>query len=209
MSKFGTNNSNTSALTRAKRRTVLSVLMLLTGMTLLVVYAVPLYELFCRVTGYGGTTQRAASAPGAVGARSFTIRFDAETSPQLPWAFQPAQRQVTVRAGERKLILYVVRNNSDEPVTGTATFNVTPAKAGRYFNKIHCFCFSKQRLKAGQRVDMPVSFFIDPAILKAKNLRDVSVITLSYTFFRARKQAPRQAQRPARGNANNANNKGG
>ena len=189
-----------SDLAKAKRRTVLSVLMMLTGMTLLVVYAVPLYEMFCRVTGYGGTTQRAAAAPGAMGARSFTIRFDAETNPQLPWGFRPAQRQVTVRAGERKLIFYVAKNLSDEPVTGTATFNVTPAKAGRYFNKIQCFCFSKQLLKPGQRVDMPVSFFIDPAILKAKNLRDVSVITLSYTFFRARKQARRPATSGKRNN---------
>ncbi len=198
MSKSAAND-----LAKAKRRTVMSVLMLLTGMTLLVVYAVPLYELFCRVTGYGGTTQQADAAPGAVGKRSFIIRFDAEINPQLPWAFNPVQRQVTVRAGERKLIFYVAKNTSDEAITGTATFNVTPAKAGRYFTKIQCFCFSKQLLNPGQRVDMPVSFFVDPAILKAKNLRDVSVITLSYTFFRARKQATRPATR------GKANNKGG
>jgi cytochrome c oxidase assembly protein subunit 11 len=195
-------NAPANKLSRGKRRTVLSVLMMLTGMTLLVVYAVPLYEMFCRVTGYGGTTQRAGKAPGAMGERSFTIRFDAETNPQLPWGFRPAQRQVTVRAGERKLIFYVAKNNSDEAITGTATFNVTPAKAGRYFNKIQCFCFSKQLLKPGQRMDMPVSFFVDPAILKARNLRDVSVITLSYTFFRARKQA----KRPVRGNGNTTSN---
>ena len=192
-----------SDLAKAKRRTVLSVLMMLTGMTLLVVYAVPLYELFCRVTGYGGTTQQAERAPGAVGERHFTIRFDAETNPQLPWVFKPAQREVRVRAGERKLIFYVALNRSDEPVVGTATFNVTPAKAGRYFSKIQCFCFSKQLLKPGQRIDMPVSFFVDPAILKSKNMKDVSVITLSYTFFRARKQAVRPAPR------RNASNKGG
>ena len=192
-----------SDLARAKRRTVLSVLMMLTGMTLLVVYAVPLYELFCRVTGYGGTTQQAERAPGATGGRYFTIRFDAETNPQLPWRFQPVQRQVRVRAGERKLIFYVAKNLSDEPVVGTATFNVTPAKAGRYFNKIQCFCFSKQLLKPGQKIEMPVSFFVDPEILQSRNLKDVSVITLSYTFFRARKQAVSQPPR------RNANNKGG
>jgi cytochrome c oxidase assembly protein subunit 11 len=167
-------------------------------MTLLVVYAVPLYELFCRITGYGGTTQQADRAPGAVGERRFVVRFDAETNPQLPWKFQPVQRQVTVRAGERKLIFYVAMNRSDAAVTGTATFNVTPPKAGRYFNKIQCFCFTRQTLKPGQRVEMPVSFFIDPEILKSKNLRDVSVITLSYTFFRARRQADRPASQGAR-----------
>ena len=105
-------------LAKAKRRTVLSVMMMLTGMTLLVVYAVPLYELFCRVTGYGGTTQTAEKAPGAIGERRFTIRFDAETNPQLPWAFRPVQREVKVRAGERKLIFYVAKNTSDEARLG-------------------------------------------------------------------------------------------
>lgn len=173
-----------------KARTVVSVLMLLTGMTLLVINAVPLYELFCRVTGYGGTTQQADTAPGATGRRNFTIHFVASTNPQLEWGFAAVQRSLTVRAGEEKLAHYVAVNRSDTPVTGTATFNVTPAKAGRYFHKIQCFCFTRQTLKPGQKVNMPVSFYLDPAILKDRNMRDVSSITLSYTFFRAKNQAP-------------------
>lgn len=209
----GANGASEGTRGRGKARTVASVLMMLTGMTLLVIYSVPLYELFCRVTGYGGTTQQATSAPGAVGTRTFTIQFVAETNPQLPWAFQPVQRQITVRAGERKLAFYVAQNRSDRAVTGTATFNVTPAKAGQYFNKIQCFCFVKQTLRPGQRVDMPVSFFVDPAILKASNLKDVNTITLSYTFFRAREQEkPKPAKQDRQSGARpggGANSNGG
>lgn len=186
-----------------KRRTVMSTLMLLAGMSLLVYYAVPLYNLFCRLTGYGGTTQQAAAAPGAVGTRTVIVRFSADTNPGLPWYFQPAQKQVVVRAGQQKLIFYVARNKTDRAVTGTATFNVSPAKAGRYFNKVQCFCFTQQTLQPGQRVDMPVSFFLDPKILKDRNMDDVKVITLSYTFFPAinpGKQAARATDNKTRAN---------
>lgn len=166
-------------------RTVVPLLALLAAMSGLVYYSVPLYRLFCQVTGYGGTTQQAKVAPGAVSARKFTIRFNADVGPNLPWRVQPVVRQYTLRAGARKLARFRARNISNRTVTGTSSFNVTPAKVGRYFVKIACFCFTRQELAAGQIEEMPVTFFIDPAILKDRNLSDVTSITLSYTFFRA------------------------
>jgi len=178
-------------------RVVAPLLGVLVAMASLVYYAVPLYRLFCQVTGFGGTVQRAAAAPGAAGTRSFTIRFDADVERGLPWTFRPASREITVRAGEERLAHYRARNRSKAPLTGTATFNVTPQKAGMYFVKIACFCFSKQRLEAGRSVDMPVSFYVDPAILKDPNLRGVRTITLSYTFYRARGEDAKTASRRA------------
>jgi len=145
--------------------------------------AVPLYEMFCRVTGYGGTTQVAEVAPDEVGERVMTIRFNSDVDPNLPWAFQPVERQVTVKVGESHLAYFKAENLSARPTAGTATFNVTPLKAGQYFNKVQCFCFTEQRLAPGASVDMPVSFFVDPAIEDDPNLREVKTITLSYTFF--------------------------
>lgn len=180
------------SLERRKGLTVLSLLGVLGMMTVLVVNAVPLYELFCKVTGFGGTTRRADAAPNqatAVRDRIVTIRFEANVDPNLPWRFQPVQREIRVRIGERKLAHYVAKNVGGRAITGTATFNVTPAKAGPYFNKIACFCFNDQRLEAGHTVDMPVSFFVDPAIVEDRNLDDVEVITLSYTFFKSARRA--------------------
>ena len=174
---------------KGKRNTVLGVLAILSGMTLLVVYAVPLYELFCRATGFGGTTQRAAAAPDTAGGRIVTVRFVANTNPNLPWRFQPEVDSVRVAVGKRRLIAYTARNLDDQETTGIATFNVTPAKAGVYFTKIACFCFDQQTLKPGETVNMPVSFFIDPAIAGDRGLRDVETITLSYTFFRVARTA--------------------
>jgi len=174
---------------KGKRNTVFGVLAILCGMTLLVVYAVPLYELFCRVTGFGGYTQRAESAPAKVGKRVITVRFVANINPNLDWRFQPEVDSVKVSVGARRLIAYVAKSREAAESTGVATFNVTPAKAGLYFSKIACFCFDQQTLKPGEKVTMPVSFFIDPAIMKDRNLRDVDTITLSYTFFRATKTA--------------------
>ena len=145
--------------------------------------SVPLYQLFCRVTGYGGTTQVAEVAPVTVGERIFKIRFNADVDPKLPWAFQPVQREMTVRVGETGLALFHARNLSGRTRVGTAAFNVTPLKAGQYFNKVQCFCFTEQQLAAGAEADMPVSFFVDPAIDEDPNLREVKTITLSYTFF--------------------------
>lgn len=170
--------------TRRNRRTAVVLASIVAGMVGLSFASVPLYRLFCQVTGYGGTTQVADAAPAAAAERMMEIRFNADTDPALPWRFQPVERSIQVRVGEEHLAFYEAENLSDRPVTGTATFNVTPLKAGQYFSKIACFCFTEQRLEAGQRVDMPVSFFVDPAISEDPNLDDVRTITLSYTFFR-------------------------
>ena len=159
--------------------------------------AVPLYRLFCQVTGFGGTTQVASSAPAKALERRVTIRFNADVDPALPWSFQPVAREVTVRVGEQSLAFYRATNRGAEPVVGTATFNVTPLKAGAYFDKIDCFCFSEQRLGPGESADLPVSFFVDPAIAEDRKLDDVSTITLSYTFFRAQSQPAKTALRAA------------
>jgi cytochrome c oxidase assembly protein subunit 11 len=167
-------------------RVVLPLMGVLAAMSTAVYYAVPLYRIFCQVTGFGGTVQRAeVAAPGGTGKRVFTVRLDGSVDRTLPWSFRPVNREISLRAGEEKLAHYQARNKSGQPVTGTATFNVTPQKAGQYFVKVACFCFTKQRLEAGRSVDMPVSFYIDPEILKDPNLRDVRTITLSYTFYRA------------------------
>ena len=148
--------------------------------------SVPLYEMFCRVTGFDGTPQRADAAPGATGERTMVIRFNADTGADMPWRFQPAQRSVTVRLGEETLVHYRAHNPTDRTIVGTATFNVTPEKAAIYFDKIACFCFQEQRLAPGETADMPVSFFVDPEIVKDRKLDDVKTITLSYTFFEKR-----------------------
>jgi cytochrome c oxidase assembly protein subunit 11 len=157
------------------------------GMVGLSFAAVPLYQLFCQVTGFGGTPKVAAAPlPTLVTSEKIiTVRFDANVSPALPWAFAPQQRQVQVRAGVPMQVNYKALNLSDGPVTGTATFNVTPYKAGKYFSKIECFCFTEQRLAGGQEALMGVQFFVDPEIFNDINTRDVKTITLSYTFFPA------------------------
>ena len=145
--------------------------------------AVPLYKIFCQVTGYGGTTQVAEQASDVILSKTIKVRFDANTSRGLGWDFEPVQREIVLKIGETRLAHYSATNLSDELTMGTATFNVTPMAAGAYFNKIACFCFTEQTLKPGQTVDMPVSFYIDPEIVNDKDLDGVSTITLSYTFF--------------------------
>jgi cytochrome c oxidase assembly protein subunit 11 len=165
--------------------TALLLLSVVAGMTGLSFASVPLYRLFCQATGLGGTTQRAAKAPDKVANSLITIRFDAETASDLGWEFRPLQSAVTVHPGEQRRILYRAVNKTAQPATGTATYNVTPAKAGIYFDKLQCFCFSEQYLAAGQRADMAVVFFVDPDIVTDPNTSDVRTITLSYTMFRA------------------------
>ena len=179
---------------RRNRLVVTATLSLLIAMSGLVYYSVPLYRLFCQVTGFGGTTQTAARAPGAVGERVITVQFLAETSSKLPWTFRPLQRKTRVRVGEESMAFLEARNLSDRPVTGSAVFNVTPQKAGQYFDKIQCFCFTEQRLAPGASARLPVSFFIDPAILDDRNLDDVGTITLTYIFYRAEPDAPAPRQ---------------
>ncbi|MBT5920303.1 MAG: cytochrome c oxidase assembly protein [Alphaproteobacteria bacterium] len=153
------------------------------GMVGMAFAAVPLYSLFCQVTGYGGTSQVAVAAPGAVEGRMITVQFDASIASGMPWKFKPVQREITVRIGEEHLAFYSAHNPLKRKVMGTATYNVTPHKAGPYFSKIDCFCFTEQVLEPGQTVEMPVSFFVDPDILNDPGLDDVRTITLSYTFF--------------------------
>ncbi len=145
--------------------------------------SVPLYDLFCKTTGFGGTTQRAESAPQNTVNRIMTVRFNADVAQGMTWQFKPAQRQVKVKLGEETLIHYTAHNPGTRPIVGVATFNVVPDQAGVYFDKIACFCFDEQRLEPGQTADLPVSFFVDPAILQDPNAKDVQEITLSYTFF--------------------------
>lgn len=158
--------------------------------------SVPLYRLFCQVTGFGGTTQRASEREADIaariaqsaGGRTISIRFDANTANDLPWAFHPVQPTDTVQVGIRDLATFIARNDSDMPITGTATFNVEPEQAGRYFNKIQCFCFTEQTLRPGQQVSMPVLYYVDPAALEDERMKGVDQITLSYTFHRVKEQ---------------------
>jgi len=150
---------------------------------------VPLYRIFCQVTGYGGTTQTAEAAPAEIGERVITIRFNSDVARDMPWRFKPAQREVIVRVGETAIAFYEASNPTDRPILGTSTFNVTPQKAGAYFTKVDCFCFEEQVLQAGESVEMPVTFFVDPEISEDATLDDVNTITLSYTFFNRGEEA--------------------
>ena len=147
--------------------------------------SVPLYRLFCQVTGFNGTTQRVSARQAAaikVSQATISVRFDGNTDRDMPWAFRPVQVTQTVRLGARTLAVYTARNLSDKPIVGRASFNVSPDEAGKYFNKIQCFCFTEQTLQPGQEVRMPVTYFVDPAILQDEEARAIRQITLSYTF---------------------------
>ncbi|NUB26045.1 cytochrome c oxidase assembly protein [Azospirillum brasilense] len=164
------------------------------GMVGLAYASVPLYALFCQVTGFGGTTQRADAAPARQVDRVIKVRFNADVNQSLPWRFKPEQKELTVKLGEMGLAAYQAANRVDRPTVGTALYNVTPDKVGKYFNKIECFCFTEQVLEPGQSVDMPVAFFVDPALADDPAMEDVSTITLSYTFFRAKDETQVLAQ---------------
>ena len=164
------------------RKLALSLAGLVVTMVAAAYAAVPLYDLFCRVTGYGGTVRKAETAPSRVTDRDVVIRFDANVS-GLAWSFKPELTELTLKAGEVGQIAYVAQNRSARATVGTSIFNVTPASAGAYFNKIECFCFTSQPLQPGEEIRMPVQFFIDPAIEEDSDLDAVRTITLSYTFF--------------------------
>lgn len=168
------------------------------GMVGLSFAAVPLYQLFCQVTGFAGTPQIAEAAPEKAIDRRFTIRFNANVNPDLDWSFRPAQQTMDVAAGEQALAFYVARNTGSRPVVGTATFNVTPEQAGGYFAKVACFCFTEQVLAPGERIDMPVSFYVDPDVVNEKSMDGVTSITLSYTFFPAEDQSAARPRTQAR-----------
>jgi cytochrome c oxidase assembly protein subunit 11 len=147
--------------------------------------SVPLYRMFCQVTGFDGTPGRAIGkrAPGVVAGKTVSVRFDANVSPALPWRFAPERPTQIVPIGGRQMAVFVARNLTARPITGRAVFNVSPSQAAKYFNKIQCFCFTEQTLKPGEEARMPVIFFIDPAFAKDPDTKDVAEITLSYTFY--------------------------
>lgn len=165
------------------RRTAAIAAGVVAGMVALSFASVPLYKAFCQITGFDGTTKRADRPADRVLERMIAIRFDATVGQGLPWTFKPEQVSQTLHVGETGLAFYAAKNLTDRPITGRATFNVQPAKAGQYFRKIECFCFTEQTLKPGEAVSMPVTYFIDPAIDADRGLDDVQTITLSYTFF--------------------------
>lgn len=167
------------------RRTALIAGAVVLGMTGMAFAAVPLYQAFCKVTGYGGTTQEAEAAPTQILDQRIEVRFDANTSPDLPVQFAPKQHSETLRIGETGLAFYRVRNTSTEPVVARATYNVTPHVAGQYFAKLECFCFTDRVIAPGAEVDLPVVFFVDPEIVSDPDTAAIETLTLSYTFFRS------------------------
>ncbi len=173
---------------RRKSITVAALSGLLLGMAGLSYAAVPLYRMFCQVTGYGGTTQVATAVPDAISDRVVTVRFNADTASGLPWDFRPKQREIELRIGETALIHYIAGNPTGKTLVGTSTFNVTPHKVGPYFAKVECFCFTEQTLAPGESVEMAVTFFVDPMMLEDPNLAEINTITLSYMFFPAKTQ---------------------
>lgn len=152
--------------------------------------AVPLYQMFCQVTGYGGTTKRVEQMSEVVLDKDITVRFDANTANGLAWQFEPVDRDVKLKIGETVQIMYRARNISRVATTGQATFNVTPQAAGAYFNKVQCFCFTETTLQPGEEMEMPVVFFVDPEIADAVETKNIHTLTLSYTFY------PHEASKP-------------
>lgn len=183
----------TAPLHQKNRRFAIIFASVALGMLGLGYAAVPLYQMFCSVTGFGGTTQRATQGDADLAAQfaksgaghTISVRFDANVERNMPWDFKPVQVKDTVTIGQRDIAVFTARNNSDKPITGTATFNVEPEQTGAYFNKIQCFCFTEQTLQPGQEVRMPVLYYVDPAILNDENAKGVEQITLSYTFHKA------------------------
>jgi cytochrome c oxidase assembly protein subunit 11 len=171
---------------RSKKSLIaLSLAGLVAGMVGLSFAAVPLYRIFCQATGYNGTPQRADKGSDEVLDRTITIRFDANVDKDLGWSFEPVQKKMEVKIGETGLAFFKATNDTDGPITGSAIFNVSPEQAGPYFNKIQCFCFTKQTLAAGASKEMPVTFFVDPKIIDDDSAKNLTEITLSYTFYRS------------------------
>jgi cytochrome c oxidase assembly protein Cox11 len=171
------------------RLTVIAFVAALAVMTGITSYSVTLYRLFCQATGSGGTTQRVAQGSTVQTSKKVTVFFDTSVAPNLPWRFVPVQRSVTLHLGEDAMAFFEAQNRSGREIVGHATFNVTPEKVGIYFKKIQCFCFNEEKLAPGEKVQMPVTFFVDPAIANDPDTADVDQITLSYTFFESRRPA--------------------
>jgi cytochrome c oxidase assembly protein subunit 11 len=161
--------------------------------------AVPLYSWFCRTTGFGGTTQVAERAPGEIAARAVTVRFDSNIAAGLPWKFEPERNTIEVRLGEVATVYYKVTNEAARPTAGQAAYNVSPPTAGIYFQKINCFCFTEQKMKAGETREMAVVFYVDPALAQDSDQDTLTTITLSYTFYPVRQGEPPRAESAAPG----------
>ena len=168
---------------KTNRTSALQLAAIAAGMLMLAYASVPIYRMFCKATGFGGTSQRVIAPSTRTVDRLIHVRFNADTDPNLPWKFAPMEKAVTVKIGENKLVAFRAVNESTMPTRGTATYNVTPFAAGKYFNKVQCFCFEEQVIGPNQSANFPVSFFVDPAILDDPQARDITNITLSYTFF--------------------------
>jgi cytochrome c oxidase assembly protein subunit 11 len=171
-----------NSIAQKNRRTALWMALVALGALGLAFASPPIYRTFCSVTGFGGTPLRAEKAPGAT-AGEVGVRFDANVHPGLPWRFEPEQQRVEIKPGAQTKIFYFAQNLSARDWTGQAAYNVSPDQVGKYFKKIQCFCFNEQTLKAGQKVDMPVVFFVDPKIKDDPDTKDIDEITLSYTFY--------------------------
>lgn len=190
---MGAAASTTTKPARSNRVIAVACVAFFAGMLGMSFAAVPLYRLFCQVTGYGGTTQRVEQYSDTVLDRTIRIRFDANVASSLPWTFRPVEREITIRIGETARVAYQATNRFSVPTRGRASFNVAPALAGAYFNKVECFCFTDTGLKPGETIDMPVVFYVDPAIVDVPELKNLGAITLSYTFFGIDGPAPEAA----------------
>jgi cytochrome c oxidase assembly protein subunit 11 len=189
-----------TTLAERNARTGMKMALLALAMIGLAFASVPLYRLFCQTTGYGGVPQRADRGADEVLDRTIRVRFDSNVDRALPWSFAPVERVVEVKIGETALVFFKAVNKSNAPVKGTAVFNVVPELAGRYFTKIECFCFKEQTLAAGSSIEMPVTFFVDPKIVDDEDTKNISEITLSYTFYRTGEE-PGVAAAPDGGNS--------
>lgn len=178
---------------RSNGRTVLTLVAVVLTMGALSWAAVPFYSWFCKVTGFGGTTNVATATSDTVLDEKVRVRFDSNVDPDMGWSFRPMQREMELRIGENAIAFYEAVNKTDQPITGTASYNVAPDAAGYFFNKIECFCFTEQTLQPGERVEMPVSFYVDPEIVSDRDAGRIRDITLSYTFHRTDPPAPKQA----------------
>lgn len=175
---------------RSNRRMAIACVGFFAGMVAMAYAAVPLYDMFCRVTGYGGTTQRVEQYSQTVLDKDVKVRFDANVSGGLGWNFKPVQREVTIKIGETTQIAYEAKNVTSQPLSGRASFNVTPQIAGAYFMKVECFCFTDTELRPGETMEMPVVFYVDPEIVNVTELKNINTITLSYTFFPLTEERP-------------------
>lgn len=198
--KLSEDSDAAARLHRRQRRVGLVSAGVALGMLGLAFASVPLYRLFCQQTGYGGTTQRTTEASATVLDRKLTVHFDANAAPGLAWKFEAMQEKLDVRIGETTLAFFRVTDTSDKPATGTAVFNVLPEQVGIHFNKIQCFCFTEQVLQPGERVDMPVVFYVDPDLVKDRDAGEIRNITLSYTFYETELPETQASLPPAEGN---------